>query len=119
MAFVKLQTRPGPDGTRVVIAWPLGEPEAFCTKDDSAFTDSAHRVIVYGTDRCSLHGISDELCPVGHRMPAECPHERLDPAAPPELPMCAVCGRRGTDMTDRYARSPFAAPPGSAPDEAS
>jgi hypothetical protein len=112
-----LQNRMVPGGSgRIVIAWPTDEPEAFCMSDD-AFTDAAHRVIVHGTDRCALHGMYDEPCLTGYRQPAECPHERLDPAAGPATPRCLICGRRGTDVTARHSRGSFAALPGPAPDE--
>ena len=107
-AFVHLQNRLDPSGAKIIVGWETETPEAFCLADDSAFTDSAHRVIVHGTDRCSLHGLADSPCVRGERMPAECPHERLDPTAPPETPRCATCGRHGADMTARFARSSFA-----------
>jgi hypothetical protein len=114
---VHLQNRTTPNGTPIVIGWETSTPEAFCDSDDTAFTDTAHRVIVHGTDRCALHGLADHPCVVAYRMPAECPHERLDPTAPPETPRCSTCGRHGADMTARYARGPFAALPGPAPDD--
>lgn len=104
-------------GTRVVYSWDLEHPEMYCVADDIAFTDSAHRVIVDGTERCALHASYDHPCLTAGRMPPECPHERIDPQAPPETPRCMTCGRVGVDVTGRYLRGPFAALPGPAPDE--
>jgi hypothetical protein len=115
--FVHLQNRLDPSGTKIVVGWDTETPEAFCASDDSAFTDTAHRVIVHGTDRCALHGLAEFPCVVSYRMPAECRHEQLDPTAAPETPRCSTCGRHGADMTARYGRSSFAALPGPAPDE--
>lgn len=113
---VHLQNRTEPNGARIIVAWETETPEPFCASDDTAFTDTAHRVIVHGTDRCALHGLAEHPCITSYRMPAECPHERLDRSAPPETPRCAVCGRHGVDATARYARSPIFRG-GSLPDE--
>ena len=103
--FLYLQNRalpPEQGGGRVVYAWPADAPEAFCDSADPAFTDSAHRVIVVGTGRCAMHVLKDDPCPQAFRVPAECPHERLDPAADPAHPRCLTCGLVGTDGTARW-----------------
>ncbi len=112
-AAYMLQNRKLPQqqgGARVVYAWPMDVIEAFCSSGDIAFTDTAHRVIVAGTERCALHCMADDPCPQGFRMPPECPHERLDPAADPERPRCSICGLTGEDQTARRLRKMTASP---------
>lgn len=111
------RTLPWSPTSRVVYSWPMLPPEAFCGSDDTAFTDTAHRVIVAGTDRCSLHAMSEQPCPVAYRIPPECPHERLDQQAPPEHPRCLTCGRTGDDVSARWLRSPMFARPETAPSD--
>lgn len=114
-AFVMIQNRelpPEQGGGHVVYAWPADVEEAFCCSEDQAFTDDAHRVIVAGTDRCSLHAGYELPCLVAWRTPPQCPHERLDPAADPSRPRCSTCGLIGIDESARYLRNPiFRAPP--------
>lgn len=98
------RTLPWDPSSRVVYAWPADAPEAFCAGDDTAFTDTAHRVIVAGTDRCALHSMAEFPCVASFRSPPECPHERLDPQADPEHPRCSTCGATGRDRTARYLR---------------
>lgn len=118
MAAITLQNRTLPwSSTRVVYSWSLDEPETFCASDDPAFTDTAHRVIVVGTDRCSLHALNEKPCPQAQRMPAECPHEALDPAADPAHPRCTTCGAVGDDVSARWLRNPMFNPPEDAPTE--
>jgi len=118
MAAVTLQNRTLPwSSTRVVYSWPMLPAEAFCDSGDTAFTDTAHRVIVDGTDRCSLHALNERPCPVAYRTPPECPHENLDPQAPPEHPRCVTCGRVGDDVSARWLRNPMFARPETAPTE--
>lgn len=107
MAALLLQNRilPWSTTSRVVYAWPLDKPESFCLVLDEAFTDSAHRVIVAGTDRCALHAMYEAPCIRGARTPPECQHERLDPQADPAHPRCLTCGAVGADVSARYLRT--------------
>jgi hypothetical protein len=91
-------------GTRVVYAWNLEEPEAFCTSEDD-FTSSADRIIVAGTGRCALHALATHPCLLSYRVPAECRHERLDEQADPATPRCLTCGAVGRDESARFLRS--------------
>lgn len=101
-AFV-LQNRMLGD-TRVVLAWPMDEPEAFCDSADT-FASPAERTIVAGTDRCEPHAGAEQPCPIAWRTPGECGHEVTHPQeAGAESYRCDHCGHTGTDETDRYLK---------------
>jgi hypothetical protein len=99
------RTLPWSPTSRVVYSWPLDKPESFCLAPDDAFTDTAHRVIVAGTNRCALHCMAEYPCVRAERTPPECPHERLDPQADPAHPHCVICGAVGADVSARYLRT--------------
>lgn len=116
MANLVLQNRMLGD-TRVVLAWPMDEPEAFC---DSSypFASAAERIIVVGTDRCAPHAGAENPCPVGWRSPPECQHADVLPQeAGAESYRCDVCGHIGHDETARYLPRMTGPAFPSAPDE--
>ena len=104
MAALVLQNRMLGDD-RVVLAWPMDEPEAYCDSRDSLFASPAERIIVAGTDRCEPHAGAERSCPLAWRVPGECEHERLHPqTAGAELYRCDRCGHTGADETVRYLK---------------
>lgn len=105
--LVMLQNRtlpPQQGGARVVYSWPMDAVEPYCPADD-AFTSTADRVIVAGTDRCALHVMAEGPCVAGFRSPPECQHGRIDPTADPAAPRCLTCGLVGADVSDRWLRT--------------
>jgi hypothetical protein len=110
-SFLLLQNRellPEQGGGRVVYAWPADASEAYCDSDET-FNAPVDRVIVAGTDRCTLHAIAENRCPLAWRTPPECQHERTDPAADPAHPRCLTCGLVGEDVSARFLTMPLPA----------
>ena len=102
MAALELQNRMlGAD--RVVLAWPMDTPEAYCDAADPTFANPAERTIVAGTDRCELHAGAEHPCPLAWRIPGECEHVLVHPQqAGADAYRCDRCGLGGTDESARY-----------------
>jgi len=97
-----VQNRPAPDGGRLVYAWNMDEPEAYCDSGDGDAVP-ADRVIVVGTDRCVSHAGAEAPCPVAYRVPSECPHAVLTDVDGGFV-RCATCGHVSVPVPLNVAR---------------
>jgi hypothetical protein len=98
MSAFLAQNRATPDGGRVVYAWDLSEPEAFC--------DKSWAVIVAGTSRCAAHEGALAPCPVAYRMPGECRHPALEVAVDGDamIVRCMTCGHVSVPVPPNVAK---------------
>lgn len=105
MSFLRVQNLPGPGGEgRVILAWPMDVPEAYCVASDSVGLPSEKRVIVAGTGRCELHFAADDPCLSAERMPPECPHPVVTRPDAEGLVRCTICGADSEPVPERLRR---------------
>lgn len=111
MATLMMQSRTTPEGGKVVYAWDVSEPEAFCYALTTA--DLAAAVIVAGTGRCFMHSGAEAPCPVAYRTPGECRHPVVEPSA--DLVRCTFCGHESVEVPEHITLPPE--PPAVADDD--
>lgn len=111
MATLMMQSRTTPEGGKVVYAWDVSEPEAFCYALTTA--DPADAVIVAGTGRCFTHSGAEAPCPVAYRTPGECRHPIVESSA--DLVRCTICGHESVEVPEHITLPPE--PPAVADDD--
>jgi hypothetical protein len=106
-SLIMLQNLIADDGRQLVIEWPMGVYERYCTNVPDG-TEPGAEIVMVDRLACGWHyptAREGEECVLAARTPPECQHpERADMT-------CTMCGLVGADVTDIWVKPSLGARP--------